>query len=263
MGNTGHEKKEARFNLKFKPGCGSHRIGYAGGRFREKGLLPVLGLIPFDFQHYSTVADRYAYLAMLGPAIALAWGLTRPMPAMTNQAAATKMTGASRVPARRAASGAALERARGELQELNDAKDKFLSNLGREASASLARIADVHLQLRPGSNVALLQLLLRQIMEDDWLDEAFIAERTEGYADFQTIVADYTPERASLMAGGPFGTSLAFAPPNGAGKQNVLFCLASIAHPCAIDPYAGRTLGAEPDHSPTRTDAPAGSVPPL
>jgi CheY-like chemotaxis protein len=37
---------------------------------------------------------------------------------------------------------AALEQARAELQELNDAKDKFLSNLGREASASLARIAD-------------------------------------------------------------------------------------------------------------------------
>lgn len=37
---------------------------------------------------------------------------------------------------------AALERARGELQELNDTKDKFLSNLGREVSASLAQIAD-------------------------------------------------------------------------------------------------------------------------
>jgi protein O-mannosyl-transferase len=30
------------------------------------GLLPVLGLVPFNFQYYSTVADRYAYLAMLG-----------------------------------------------------------------------------------------------------------------------------------------------------------------------------------------------------
>mgnify|MGYP001812478413 FL=1 len=37
---------------------------------------------------------------------------------------------------------AALEQARAELQALNDAKDKFLSNLGREVSASLARIAD-------------------------------------------------------------------------------------------------------------------------
>jgi len=32
-------------------------------------LAPVLGLIPFDHQHISTVADRYMYLAMLGPAI--------------------------------------------------------------------------------------------------------------------------------------------------------------------------------------------------
>lgn len=35
-------------------------------------LLPVLGLVPFSFQAISTVADRYAYLAMLGPAAAVA-----------------------------------------------------------------------------------------------------------------------------------------------------------------------------------------------
>jgi tetratricopeptide (TPR) repeat protein len=35
-------------------------------------LIPVLGLVPFVFQRYSTVADRYVYLAMLGPALALA-----------------------------------------------------------------------------------------------------------------------------------------------------------------------------------------------
>jgi protein O-mannosyl-transferase len=40
-------------------------------------LLPVLGLIPFTQQIYSTTADRYAYLAMLGPAIFIAWLLTR------------------------------------------------------------------------------------------------------------------------------------------------------------------------------------------
>jgi tetratricopeptide (TPR) repeat protein len=32
-------------------------------------LLPVLGLLPFIYQDYSTVADRYAYLAMIGPAL--------------------------------------------------------------------------------------------------------------------------------------------------------------------------------------------------
>lgn len=35
-------------------------------------LLPVLGLVPFAFQRFSTVADRYAYLAILGPAIVVA-----------------------------------------------------------------------------------------------------------------------------------------------------------------------------------------------
>lgn len=35
-------------------------------------LLPVLGLLPFAFQEVSTVADRYLYLAMLAPALALA-----------------------------------------------------------------------------------------------------------------------------------------------------------------------------------------------
>jgi len=36
-------------------------------------LLPVLGLTPFIFQQYSTVADRYAYLALLGPALVVAY----------------------------------------------------------------------------------------------------------------------------------------------------------------------------------------------
>jgi hypothetical protein len=35
------------------------------------GLLPAIGIIPFSFQNYSTVADRYAYLAMLAPALAV------------------------------------------------------------------------------------------------------------------------------------------------------------------------------------------------
>jgi protein O-mannosyl-transferase len=46
-------------------------------------LLPELGLKTFAYQYYSTVADRYVYLSMLGVALAVAWWLdrhgTRPM----------------------------------------------------------------------------------------------------------------------------------------------------------------------------------------
>lgn len=41
------------------------------------GVLPVLGLTSFDFEMISTVSDHYLYLAMLGPALAAAWGMTR------------------------------------------------------------------------------------------------------------------------------------------------------------------------------------------
>lgn len=37
------------------------------------GLGPVLGLVRFTYQFYSTVADHYVYLSMLGIALAVAW----------------------------------------------------------------------------------------------------------------------------------------------------------------------------------------------
>lgn len=40
------------------------------------GVAPVLGVSVFDFQMMSTVADHYLYLAMLGPALAAAWGVS-------------------------------------------------------------------------------------------------------------------------------------------------------------------------------------------
>jgi tetratricopeptide (TPR) repeat protein len=50
--------------------------GVAGGLLFIAALLPVLGFVPFEFQGYSTVADRYVYLSMLGVALAAA-GLVR------------------------------------------------------------------------------------------------------------------------------------------------------------------------------------------
>jgi Tfp pilus assembly protein PilF len=44
----------------------------AGGVF-VAGMAPVLGFIPFMFQAYSTVADRYVYLAMVGVALGGGW----------------------------------------------------------------------------------------------------------------------------------------------------------------------------------------------
>ena len=47
-------------------------IGIAAAVF-TLSVLPVLGLVPFLFQAYSTVADRYTYFAMLGIALGVGW----------------------------------------------------------------------------------------------------------------------------------------------------------------------------------------------
>ena len=44
----------------------------AGAGIFAVALLPVLGIVPFLYQTYSTVADRYVYVAMLGVAIFVA-----------------------------------------------------------------------------------------------------------------------------------------------------------------------------------------------
>ncbi|HYE17098.1 MAG TPA: tetratricopeptide repeat protein [Tepidisphaeraceae bacterium] len=48
------------------------------GLLMAAALGPVLGLAPFSYQFFSTVADHYMYLAMVGPALAAAWLLSRP-----------------------------------------------------------------------------------------------------------------------------------------------------------------------------------------
>ncbi len=49
--------------------------------------LPVLGFVPFTFQNYSTTADHYVYLAMLGPAMLIAHWFRSPPPMLARGAA--------------------------------------------------------------------------------------------------------------------------------------------------------------------------------
>ncbi len=59
----------------------------------------------------------------------------------------------------------------------------------------LAKHADVHLKLRPGTNVAFANGMMHVIIEEGLQDMKFIEERTEGYEKVKEIVKDYTPEK--------------------------------------------------------------------
>lgn len=52
----------------------------------------------------------------------------------------------------------------------------------------LARYATYHLALRPGTNVALLNMMLYYIIFEDLADLSFIENRTEGYQDFNNQI---------------------------------------------------------------------------
>ncbi len=54
---------------------GRGRAVPAGVAVLVLGLGPVLGFVPFIFQQFSTVSDRYLYLPMLGTALIAAWAV--------------------------------------------------------------------------------------------------------------------------------------------------------------------------------------------
>ncbi|MBM7866146.1 formate dehydrogenase subunit alpha [Heliobacterium gestii] len=65
----------------------------------------------------------------------------------------------------------------------------------------LAAAATNHLAIRPGGDLALLNALAHVIIAEGLSNQAFIEERTEGFAELQAAVADCTPEWAAPIAG--------------------------------------------------------------
>ena len=54
----------------------------------------------------------------------------------------------------------------------------------------LAELASLHLQQKGGTDVALINAMMRVILEEGLADEAFIAERTEGFEDLKANLGE-------------------------------------------------------------------------
>ncbi|UNC90830.1 formate dehydrogenase subunit alpha [Candidatus Contubernalis alkaliaceticus] len=67
----------------------------------------------------------------------------------------------------------------------------------------LAEVADIFLQHRPGSDVALFNGLLHVIIKENKLDQDFIKNRTEGFEEVKKTVEKYTPEYVEKITGVP------------------------------------------------------------
>jgi ferredoxin-nitrate reductase len=67
----------------------------------------------------------------------------------------------------------------------------------------VAREADVHLAPRCGTNQALMNGLLREVLVHGWVDERYIDEHTLGFEELRSTVEPYTPERVSEICDVP------------------------------------------------------------
>ena len=65
----------------------------------------------------------------------------------------------------------------------------------------LASKADIHLKLRPGTNVAFANGMVNAIIAQGLVDEEFVQNRTEGFDELAAMVAEYTPEKVADICG--------------------------------------------------------------
>ena len=61
--------------------------------------------------------------------------------------------------------------------------------------------AELFLQIRPGTNIALYNAMLNVIIEEGLLAEDYIKERTENFDNIKELIKEYTPEKAAEICG--------------------------------------------------------------
>lgn len=87
-------------------------------------------------------------------------------------------------------------------RRLRDAKARGLKIIVADPRESdLGTLADIHLQVKPGEDPALLGGILNVIIAEGLYDRNFVAAHVEGFDDLAEAVKDFTPEIAAERAG--------------------------------------------------------------
>jgi ferredoxin-nitrate reductase len=88
--------------------------------------------------------------------------------------------------------------------------------------------ADLHLQLRPGTNVALLNGICNLLIRNKWINKRFIRRNTIYFDRFKKIVSKYTPEVVEEITGVPADQLRLAAKWIGKSKTTVTTCLQGV-----------------------------------
>jgi len=74
-----------------------------------------------------------------------------------------------------------------------------------------AREADWHISPRPGTDTAFVMGVMHTLIKEGWIDRDYIDRYTTGFDHLAMKVADWTPERASVVTGIPADEIVRFA----------------------------------------------------
>ena len=97
----------------------------------------------------------------------------------------------------------------------------------------ISRAAHIHLQLRPGSDIALLNAMMRVILSEGLIDDAFIEMRTENFKELRKHLLSQDIDKLAAVSGIPVSqikkAARLYA---GAQKGVICYCLGITQHIC-------------------------------
>ena len=82
----------------------------------------------------------------------------------------------------------------GNFMDAKDRGTKFVV-VDPRITPTVSGVADIHLQLRPGSDGALAAGFINQLIQQDLYDHDFVENWTVGFEELKAYVAEYTPEK--------------------------------------------------------------------
>jgi predicted molibdopterin-dependent oxidoreductase YjgC len=100
----------------------------------------------------------------------------------------------------------------------------------------IAKLADIHLQQRVGTDIPLINAMMNVILKNDLHNKEFIAEHTEGFEDMVANLEKYTPEYAESISGVPKALIEMAAGTYARGENSsICYTMGITQHICGVD----------------------------
>ena len=94
----------------------------------------------------------------------------------------------------------------------------------------IARTADLWLPIRPGGDVALLNAILKILIDDGMVDAKYVRERTNGWDDVRAAVGQFSLEETERITGIPVNRIVAAARLYGSARTSLIMHARGIEH---------------------------------